>query len=41
MVMRQEEKDVGKGVGRRMEENGGCWDLESEDRSLDLDSPMY
>ena len=35
-----EEKDVGGGVSRRMEENGRLGGLESEDRSLNLDSSI-
>ena len=35
-----EEKDVGGGVSRRMEENGRLGDLESEDWSLNLDSSI-
>lgn len=37
MEMGWEEKDVGGGVGRRMEESGRCWDLKSEDLNLNLD----
>lgn len=33
-------KVVVGGVGRRMGENGRCWDLKSEDLSLNLDSPV-
>lgn len=41
MEMGKEEKDVEGGVGRRMEESGRCWDLESEDLSLNFDSPIF
>ena len=41
MEMGPKEKHVEKDMGRRMGENRSCWDLESEDLSLNVDSPLY
>lgn len=41
MEMGWEEKMLGAGMGRRMEENERYWDLKSEDLSLNLDCLMY